>query len=86
MDYGQNSMITNACGIARKLFTVNERGIFIKNRDKKSNGHVVKKCLRCDISSCFDMGNICCKECSIKNCRYKCNFADKENCEHKYIE
>jgi hypothetical protein len=32
------------------------------------------------------MGNICCKECSIKNCRYKCNFFDKEVCEHKYIE
>ncbi len=79
MDFGQNSMIYNACKIARKLFTANEK-------DEKSNGHVVRKCLRCDISSCFDMGNICCKECSIKNCRYKCNFADKENCEHKYIE
>ena len=79
LDFGQSTVIYNACEIARKLFTVNEK-------DEKSNGRVVRKCFMCDISSCFDMGNICCKECSIKNCRYKCNFADKENCEHKYIE
>ena len=79
MDFGQNSMISNACEIARKLFTTDEK-------DGKSSGHVVRKLLRCAISSCFDMGNICCKECGIKNCRYKCNYADKEACEHKYIE
>lgn len=51
--------------------------------DKESNGHVVKKQLRCAISSCFDKNNICCKTCDIKKCRYKCNFIDKEVCEHQ---
>jgi hypothetical protein len=32
------------------------------------------------------MGSICCKECNIKNCRYKCDFIDREVCEHEYIE
>ena len=37
MDFGQNTVIYNACEIARKLFTVNEK-------DEKSNGRVVRKC------------------------------------------
>lgn len=79
MDFGQNTIIYDVCEIARKIFAAD-------GKDEKSNRHIVRKCLRCDISSCFDMGNICCKDCSIKNCRYKCDFADKENCEHKYTE
>lgn len=55
--------------------------------DKESDAYVVKKQLRCTISGCFDKDNICCKACDIrKKCRFKCNFIDKEECEHQRWE
>ncbi len=60
-----------------------EQLFFSRKVDKESNGHIVEKQLRCAISSCFDKNNICCKACDIKKCRYKCNFIDKEVCEHQ---
>lgn len=86
MGFGQNSMICIACEAVRRIFTKEKQWFFAKNVDNESHGHVVKKQLRCGISSCFDMGNICCKECNIKDCRYKCDFIYKEVCEHEYIE
>jgi len=86
LDFRQNSAISLACQVARRLFTIGKRCIIVEDMDKESNGHVVKKQLKCAISSCFDMGNICCKECNIKNCRFKCDFIDKETCDHEYIE
>lgn len=86
MNFRQNSMVSVACQVARKLFTIDAECFFAENMDEESNGHVVGKPLKCVISSCFDMGSICCKECNIKNCRYKCDFIDREVCEHEYIE
>lgn len=68
---------------SRKLV---ERLFFSKKADKESDGHTVKKQLRCTISSCFDKNNICCKVCDIKKCHYKCNFMDKEVCEHQKLD
>lgn len=81
-----NCAIPTVFGIVIRLFKLGNEPFLSTNVDEASKGHVARKQLRCAISSCFDMGNICCKECSIKNCRYKCNFIDKEVCEHKYIE
>lgn len=86
MNFVQNSMISIACGVARRLFIIGGRGFFCENVDAESNGHVMKKQLRCAISTCFDKGSICCKVCDIKNCRYKCNFIDKVVCENQYWE
>jgi hypothetical protein len=69
----------------RLLMMVEELG-YGKNVDKQSNGQEVKMLLRCDSSSCFDKYNICCKACDIKKCRYKCNYFDKDVCEHQFIE
>ncbi|HYF83775.1 MAG TPA: hypothetical protein VEB00_12190 [Clostridia bacterium] len=63
-----------------------DRLFFSKNVDKESDGHIVKKQLRCAISSCFDKNNICCKVCDIKKCRFKCNFIDKEVCDHQKLD
>ncbi|MEA4846868.1 MAG: hypothetical protein VB106_06505 [Clostridiaceae bacterium] len=71
------------CGTVKGLFKNEEKPVYDKEMDEKSNRNVVKKQLRCAISSCFDKQDICCKECDIKNCRYKCNFIDKEVCEHQ---
>jgi uncharacterized protein YutE (UPF0331/DUF86 family) len=79
-------MVSIACQVAKRLFAIGERRFFVESMDEESNGRVVKKQLKCAISSCFDMGSICCKECTIKNCRYKCDFIDREVCEHEYIE
>ena len=70
--------------IGKRLFMMVEELGFNKNVDEQSNGHEVKKQLRCAISGCFDKDNICCKQCDIKKCRYKCNFVDKEVCEHQF--
>lgn len=86
MNFEQNSMVSIACGVIKRLFAIGERGFFSENADRESNGHIVEKQLRCTISSCFDKQNICCKACDIKNCRYKCNFIDKEVCDYQYYE
>lgn len=76
--------------IAEKLIWIfwkrAERLLFSKKADEESNGHVIKKQLRCAISSCFDKNDICCKVCDIKKCRYKCNFIDTELCEHQKVD
>ena len=66
--------------IAKRLFKTGNKSFYNKSMDERSNGQVVKKQLKCAISSCFDKQNICCKECNIKGCRYKCNFIDNEAC------
>lgn len=77
------NLITAACGMAKRLLA-SEKGVFFSvGMDEKSSKYVVRKQLRCAISSCFDKNNICCKVCDIKKCRYKCNFLDKEVCEHQ---
>lgn len=81
-----NPLAAAACRIAKKLLKIEEEPFFSKTVDEESKGHVVKKQLRCAVSSCFDKQNICCKECDIKKCRYKCNFIDKEVCEHQFIK
>lgn len=58
---------------------------FSNKMDIQSNEQKAKVLLRCSVSGCFDMHNICCKACGIKKCRYKCNFLDKEICEHQYM-
>lgn len=72
--------------IGKRLFMMIEELGFNRKVDELSNGHDVKKLLRCAASSCFDKDNICCKACDIKKCRYKCNFLDKGICEHQYLE
>lgn len=57
-----------------------------ENVDMQSNGQKVKALLRCSSSGCFDMHNVCCKACTIGNCRYKCNFLDSEICEYQYMK
>lgn len=84
MIFEQNSMISIAYGVVKRFFAIGERSFFSKNADEEPNGHIVEKQLRCTVSSCFDKQNICCKACDIKNCRYKCNFMDKEVCEHEF--
>lgn len=79
-----NPVISMAYGIIERLFIIAERSFFSKEIDDGSNGCVVKEQLRCAISGCFDKYNICCKACDIKKCRYKCNFIDKEVCEHQF--
>lgn len=74
------SMVARA---VKKIRNSAERRLYVGNMDDASNGQTVKKQLRCAISSCFDKNNICCKECDIKSCRYKCNFIDQEVCEHQ---
>ncbi|MHB1394747.1 MAG: hypothetical protein ACYCYE_17110 [Clostridia bacterium] len=82
----RNPVMSIAYEIVKNLFTIERESFFIKKMDNESNGHIVKKQLRCTISSCFDMHNICCKVCDIKKCRYKCNFIDKEECEHQKLD
>jgi uncharacterized protein YutE (UPF0331/DUF86 family) len=75
-----------AAEIARALHKKVEQLFFNEEMDNMSSYYVVKKQLRCAVSSCFDKYNICCKACDIKKCRYKCNFINKEVCEHERIE
>ena len=82
---GQNPSISVVCESVEKLFIVAETPLPSKPMDDVSNGQAVESPLRCAISSCFDKGNICCKACDIKKCRYKCNFIDKKVCEHQFI-
>lgn len=82
----QNPVIYIAYEIVRRLFMAAGKALPDKYMDDGSNKYEVKKLLRCAISNCFDKGNICCKACDIKKCRYKCNFIDNEICEHQYIE
>lgn len=70
-------------GIVKRMFKTVYKSYHNKSMDERSNGHVVKKQLKCAVSSCFDRQDICCKECNIKGCRYKCNYLDKEVCEHQ---
>lgn len=79
------SAIVIICGVVRKLFILEDTLSNNSKMDEESNTYVVKKQLRCAISGCFDKNNICCKECDIKKCRYKCNFIDKDICEHQFI-
>lgn len=81
----KNSFITALCLMASGLLESGEKSVFNENEDDGSNGLIVQKQLKCTISTCFDMGNTCCKECEIKTCRYKCNYADKEICEHQSL-
>ena len=85
-DSKYNPVIAIACGIVKRLFAIEKGPFFNKEMDYESNGHIVKKLLRCTISSCFDKNNICCKVCDIKKCRYKCNFIDKDVCEHQKLD
>lgn len=80
-----NAATAIAYGIIERLSERKEEPLSDTDIDDKSNGHIVKRQLRCAVSGCFDMDNICCKDCYIKNCRYKCNFIDKEVCEHQFI-
>ena len=41
---------------------------------------------RCGNSGCLDKNDICCKACDIEKCRYKCDFLDKEICDHQYLK
>ncbi|MGI6586402.1 MAG: hypothetical protein GX301_09980 [Gracilibacteraceae bacterium] len=86
MDFRLNPAISAACAAVKRLFTIDGRCFSIKNMDEKSDGHVVEKQLKCAVSSCLDMGSICCKECSIRNCRYKCDYVDKEICNHQLFD
>lgn len=70
-------------GISERSLINERKSLYRAIVDKESNGHIVKKQLRCTISGCFDKNNICCKACDIKKCRFKCNFLDKEECEHQ---
>jgi hypothetical protein len=66
---------------------IREDGPFYRyGMDKESNGHNVKKSLRCTISGCFDKYNICCKACDIKKCRYKCNHMHEEECKYQRLD
>ncbi len=80
-----NTVIAVVYGAAKRLFRIEEEPLSDKEMDEGSNGRIVKKQLRCAVSGCFDKDNICCKECDIKKCRFKCNFIDKEVCEHQFI-
>lgn len=79
-----NPAITIAFEIVKRLFKIEKVSFDSKEMGEKSSGRYVKKQLRCAVSGCFDKDNICCKECDIKKCRYKCNFIDREVCEHQY--
>ncbi len=78
-----NSVISSALRAARGFFTKGHILFSNECMDKEPNEPVAKKQIRCAISGCFDKYDICCKECDIKNCRYKCNFIDREVCEHQ---
>jgi len=78
-----NTLVSTYKRLERKLREYLGLFFFGKKMDDRSDGQIVKKQLRCTISSCFDKNNICCKTCDIKKCRYKCNFMDKEVCEHQ---
>lgn len=80
-----NTAIATAIAAMKRLFAMEEESLPDADMDEGSNGQSVKKPLRCSISGCFDKYNICCKACDIKKCRYKCNFLDKEVCEHQFI-
>ena len=85
--YGrQNPIITISEKFIWTLRKLVERLLYSKKADKESDGQTVKRQLRCTISSCFDKNNICCKVCDIKKCHYKCNFMDKEVCEHQKLD
>lgn len=84
---GQNPVMSLVFRIAERLFMITGKPFFNSNMDGESKEYEVKKLLRCAISGCFDKDNICCKACDIrKKCRYKCNFIDKEVCEHQFIK
>ncbi len=85
-DSRYNSSESKVVKALKKMKQAAEQRLYVGKVDITSRGQSVKKQLRCAISSCFDKNNICCKECDIKNCRYKCNFIDKEVCEHQYLE
>jgi len=78
-----NTSISVVYTILERLFITWEDSFSIKWMDNKSKRHIVESPLRCAISGCFEKGNICCKSCDIKKCRYKCNFIDKAVCEHQ---
>lgn len=80
-----NSAVAMVCEAAKRLFRIEEEPFNGEKMDGGSNGHIVKGQLRCAVSGCFDKDNICCKECDIKKCRYKCNFVDKDVCEHQFM-
>jgi len=85
-DTKKGLVISIACGIMERLFMMCGKSYLNNDMDVTSSKPEVKKQLRCAISGCFDKDNICCKACDIKKCRYKCNFIDKEVCEHQYIK
>lgn len=78
-----NTVLYPVWRIIKIFLRIKEESLSNSKLDARSNGHIVKKRLRCAISGCFDMDTICCKECNIKKCMYKCNFIDREVCEHQ---
>ena len=84
-DTGHNPETPVFSRIGKRLSMIIEELGFSKKVDEPSNGHEVKELLRCASSSCFDKGNICCKACDIKKCRYKCNFSNQKVCEHQFM-
>ena len=82
----QNPVMSISYLIKEGFFMITGKPFFNKNMDGESKEYEVKKLLRCAVSGCFDKHNICCKACDIKKCRYKCNFVDKEVCEHQYLK
>lgn len=71
------------CSVEKALVIREDGPLYRIGVDKESNGHNVKKLLRCTISGCFDKYNICCKACDIKKCRYKCNHMDEKECKYQ---
>jgi len=82
----KGNILSRAVRLIRTLCGRVEQLLFSRKLEKEPNDHTMKKQLRCTISSCFDKHNICCKVCDIKKCRYKCNFIDKEECEHQKLD
>lgn len=73
--------------LAGGLAVKERKTLFGIEMDIESNGHNVKKQLKCTISSCFDKNNTCCKACDIrKKCRFRCNFLDMEECPHQKLD
>lgn len=79
----RNPTIALAGRIAKILGKRVEQLFFNEAAYEGPDKNPVKKQLRCTISTCFDMQNICCKACDIKKCRYICNYIDKVECEHQ---
>lgn len=78
----RNPTIALAANIAKVLEKRVEQ-LFFDEAEGKPEQYEKKEHIRCTVSFCFDMQDICCKSCSFRKCTYKCDHIDEDECKYQ---